>query len=233
MKRCSGLILLLMLLLFSRSSVIAAETAQIQTRITCSAQSSVDGSLWMGTDGDGLLRMGKNGRHILYNKANGQLSCDSIKALSFEAKSNILIILDGNGSIWTYSSTEGFKEKKGFDAPVLCLQSSKNGSQHYVATAQKLYKFSAAKAPEICLELPFPADKIVTGEDKSLWIITKDGAFYIDENLNIAQQDGVFSVDVSKSNAFIISSKLSVGLTASFKSNPLVFEELLPNIWLA
>lgn len=204
MKRCSGLILPLVLLLFSGSPAIAAETSQITTHITCSAQSPVDGSLWMGTDGEGLLRMGRNGRHILYNKTNGQLSSDIIKALSFEAESNILILLDGNGSIWTYTSTEGFKEKKGFDAPVLCLQSSKNGSQHYAATAQKLYKFSSTKDPEMCLELPFPADKIVTGEDESLWIITKDGAFYIDENLNIAQQDGVFSMDVSKSNAFII-----------------------------
>lgn len=157
----------------------------------------------MGTSGDGLLRMGRNGRHILYNKANGQLSSDVIKNLSFEPESNVLIILDGNGSIWTYSSTAGFKEKEGFSSPVLCLQRSFNGTKHYAATAEKLYVFSSSTAPEERLNLPFSAERIVTGEDGSLWIITKNGALHIDENINITQQNGDFSLDVSESNPFV------------------------------
>ena len=203
MKRCSGLILLLVLLLSSGSVINAAETPQKQTNITCSAQSPVDGSLWMGTSGDGLLRMGRNGRHILYNKSNGQLSSDVIKNLSFEPESNVLIILDGNGKIWTYSSTAGFKEKEGFSSPVLCLQRSFNGTKHYAATAEKLYVFSSSTAPEERLNLPFSAERIVTGEDDSLWIISKNGALHIDENLNITQQNGDFSLDVSESNPFV------------------------------
>ena len=202
MKRCSGLILSLVLLLFSGSVLNAAETSTIQTHITCTAQSPVDGSLWMGTSGEGLLRMGRNGRHILYNKANGQLNSDDIKALSFEAGSNILIILDGNGSVWTYSSTTGFTEKKGFDAPVLCMQASKNGSLHYAATAGNLYRFSSETTPEKCLMLPVPANRIVTGEEESLWIITDSGALHVDKNLNITQQNGDFLVNVSDSKAF-------------------------------
>lgn len=203
MKRCSGLILLsLMLLLLSGSSLTAAETSQKQTNITCTAQSPVDGSLWMGTNGDGLLRMGRNGRHILYNKANGQLNSDVIQALSFETGSNVLFILDGNGSIWTYSSTAGFQEKEGFTSPVLCLQVSQNGSLHWAATAENLYRFTSKSAPEKCLSLPAAAQKIVTGEDGALWIITKDEALHVDENLNITQQNGVFSLDVSNLNAF-------------------------------
>ena len=209
MKRCSGLILLLVLLLFSGSTLTAAETPQKQTNITCSAQSPVDGSLWMGTSGDGLLRMGRNGRHILYNKSNGQLSSDVIKNLSFEPESNVLIILDGNGTIWTYSSTAGFKEKDGFASPVLCLQRSFNGTKHYAATAEKLYVFSSSTAPEERLNLPFAAERIVTGEDGSLWIITKNGALHIDENLNITQQNGDFTLGVSESNPFVFETSAS------------------------
>jgi len=209
MKRCSGLILLLVLLLSSGSVLNAAETPQKQTNITCSAQSPVDGSLWMGTSGDGLLRMGRNGRHILYNKANGQLSSDEIKALSFEQESNVLIILDGNGSIWTYSSTAGFKKKEGFTAPVLCLQRSNHGAKHYAATAEKLYVFSSSTAPEVCLNLPFAAERIVTGEDGSLWIISKNGTLHIDENLIITQQNSDFSLDVSELNPFVFETSTS------------------------
>jgi AraC-like DNA-binding protein len=202
MKRCSSLILSLVLLLFSGSALTAAETTAKQTNITCSAQSPVDGSLWMGTQGEGLLRMGRNGRHILYNKANGQLNSDVIKTLSFETGSNILFILDGNGSIWTYSSTSGFTEKKGFNAPVLCMQASENGAKHYAATEDNLYRFTSESAPEKCLTLPAQASKIVTGEDGSLWIITNNGAIHVDENLNLTQQEGDFTLDVSNSNHF-------------------------------
>ena len=223
MKRYSGLILLLVLLLFSGSALTAAETTIKQTNITCSVQSPVDGSLWMGTNGEGLLRMGRNGRHIVYNKANSQLSSDVIKAVSFEPETNILVILDGNGSIWTYSSTAGFKEKEGFSSPVLCLQKSKNDSKHYAATTDKLYEFSSSSVPEKCLELPLPADKIVTGEDGSLWIITKEGALYVDENRNITQLNGDFSLDVSESNAFTFETPAPQGVTERKTSSTWLF----------
>ncbi len=76
-------------------------------RQICEVTSPVDGSIWTGTDGDGLVRTGRNGKVLRYGLSSGQLGSDTIYSLFFDAD-DVLWILDASMRLSTYTSTEGF-----------------------------------------------------------------------------------------------------------------------------
>lgn len=201
MKRLKGIIstLLTAILLLCGKQLYSAENT---TQITCTVQSPKDGSLWMGTADKGLLRVGRNGRQIVYNKASGHLSSDKIEALSLEKPAEIIFILDGNGKIYSYNSVQGFDEKNGFPAPVCVMTVDPEGRFHYAATAEKLYSFTSEAAPQELLTLPFAPLKITCGTDESLWIIGENGILQVDKNMHTTAYNGDFSASVSNSKPF-------------------------------
>lgn len=113
---CSGYTNLNWKLLISALLVLAF-WAQESCRASDFAVSPVDSSVWLGTSSEGLLRFGRNGRSIRYTVQDGQLSSNKICALAFDA-SGVLFILDGEGSITRYSSTEGFAPVSKADLPL-------------------------------------------------------------------------------------------------------------------
>ena len=97
--------------------LVLAFWAQDSCRASDFAVSPVDSSVWLGTSSEGLLRFGRNGRSIRYTVQDGQLSSNKICALAFDV-SGVLFILDGEGSITRYSSTEGFASVSKADLPL-------------------------------------------------------------------------------------------------------------------
>lgn len=81
------------------------------------AVSPVDGSVWMTTSSEGLLRFGRNGRSIRYTAEDGQLSSNQISSLAFDA-SGVLYLLDAEGVLIRYSSTDGFTPVSKAELPV-------------------------------------------------------------------------------------------------------------------
>jgi len=156
----------------------------------------------MGTEGEGLLRIGKNGRHLIYNKAKGNLTSDTVKDLSSEAGSNTLFILDGNGVVHSFSSTKGFSKIEGFNEQVLSISVAGDGSKHYAATATALFSFTSEEAPSLVKSLPVPVQEIVPGKDGSLWLIAGEGVIEVDKNGNIGDLIGDFPASVSNSIPF-------------------------------
>ena len=43
------------------------EVQTLNSEITCTAECPVDGSMWMGTNGEGLYRIGKNGNKLHFS----------------------------------------------------------------------------------------------------------------------------------------------------------------------
>jgi AraC-like DNA-binding protein len=91
-------------------SVFARENT---TSVTGRAESPTDGSLWIGTDGDGLFRLGRNGRRMWYNVESGHLASDHIKTLAFD-NDKVLWILDDSGVLTKYTAVAGFKQDYSF-----------------------------------------------------------------------------------------------------------------------
>ena len=75
--------------------------------VTALASSPSDESLWIGTESEGILRIGRNGNRICYNMQSGHLESNNICDLCFVSPS-MLYILYSNGRVARYTSTEGF-----------------------------------------------------------------------------------------------------------------------------
>lgn len=84
-------------------------TGQSFGPVTSLALSPSDGSLWIGTEDGGILRIGRKGNRLHYSVASGHLSSDSIKEMCF-ISSSVLYILYENGGLARYSSTQGFHD---------------------------------------------------------------------------------------------------------------------------
>ena len=75
---------------------------------TSIVRNPTDGSLWVGTDGGGILRVGKDGGRTFFTAANSGLTNDSVMALAFDAHGTLwaATYLDG---LFTYTPSTGFR----------------------------------------------------------------------------------------------------------------------------
>lgn len=105
--------------------------------------SPTDGSLWMATESDGLLRFGRNGRVLKYDV--------SAQSLVFDA-SGTLYILDASGALTRYTSVEGFSAVPSFESGVGAL--SESAGIPYIIKDSLLYSLSGG-ALEVVRSLPF------------------------------------------------------------------------------
>lgn len=98
------------------------------TRPICEVTSPVDGSVWTGTDGDGLVRTGRNGKVLHYGLSSGQLGSDTIYSLFFDSD-QVLWILDASMRLSSYTSTQGFIAVR--DSVTFLSADSSTGSVYY------------------------------------------------------------------------------------------------------
>ena len=83
------------------------------TRVGYGSVSSIarnpgDGSLWIGTDGGGIMRIASDGTRTVFNASNSGLTNDSVLSLCFDRHGTLWIAtyLDG---IFTYTASGGFR----------------------------------------------------------------------------------------------------------------------------
>ncbi len=105
--------------------------------------SPTDGSLWMATESDGLLRFGRNGRVLKYDV--------TAQSLVFDA-AGTLYILDASGALSRYTSVEGFSAVSSFESGVGAL--SESAGIPYIIKDSLLYSLSGG-VPEVVRSLPF------------------------------------------------------------------------------
>lgn len=115
------------------------------------AVSPEDGSLWMAAPGDGLYRLGRNGRILHYSVGSGHLKNDTIVSLAFDASAT-LYILDAAGQLTRYSSIEGFSSVPSIDGGIGSL--SESAGIPYIIKDSLLYSISSG-VPEYVRTLPF------------------------------------------------------------------------------
>ena len=127
----------LILALQVQDNCFACETSPV------TVVSPTDGSLWMATESDGLLRFGRNGRVLKYDV--------TAQSLVFDA-SGTLYILDASGALTRYTSVEGFSAVPSFESGVGAL--SESAGIPYIIKDSLLYSLSG-DAPELVRTLPF------------------------------------------------------------------------------
>ena len=160
------------------SRVNATETP---VKASCMAESPTDGSVWIGSEGHGLYRLGRNGRQVVYTAKDGQIASDSIRTLFFD-KENVLWILDGSGKFTTYSATSGFQITNIGNDRIDCATYDEKSGTVYFSSGKKLntYKNISKKTSELAT-LPAEAKSLKMAENGAefVWVFTEKGAMKV------------------------------------------------------
>ena len=132
--------------------------------VTSIARSPSDESLWIGMDGDGILRIGRNGRRIRYTSASSHLVSDRISQLVFLPDGTLYILAD-NGQLVRYPSVEGFRPVSGLSCPVSAISPGPGPRLFLSLSDGSVWAGSSASAFQPFCQAAFPAAVIVPASD--------------------------------------------------------------------
>ena len=163
------------------SVICAAQATSLQAEekasVTCKTVSPSDGSLWIATDGDGLFRLGRNGRTVRYTEEGGQLGSNSVVWLSFD-NDKVLWILDKSGFFRTYSSVRGFNVQESLPSGIIAAVSNQSDGIIYFATASSLFSLDPS-SEDWGLVVDFdivPVSLQVDPHSNDIWILSENSA---------------------------------------------------------
>ena len=99
------------------------------------AKDPADNSLWVGTDGGGILRIAPDGRRTIYDASNSGLTNDSVTAILFD-RSGKLWVATYLGGLFTYTPSTGFRQFAGDlgSSSLACLAYDSQDDLMYVGT---------------------------------------------------------------------------------------------------
>lgn len=132
------------------------------------AFSKDDGSLWIATDGQGLLRVGRLGHRLQYTRADGRIPNDTIVSVLSDSK-GVIWIQDIAGNLLSYSSSKGFKKES--LPPVTAL--SYDGEKLWASTDSELYSWIPGEEPAVVVALPTSVTEMLFSPDGALWVLGK------------------------------------------------------------
>ena len=174
---------------------LSAFSEERSSTVSCKVESPIDGSLWIGTRGEGIFRLGRNGRKAWYHVEGGQLSSDDIITLGFD-KSNVLWILDGTGRFTSYSSVTGFKQVSSFPENIYISCFSADLSKLFFCTEDyQLFVYDVASGNLFTgSKLSSSVTSLYSSsKDNAVWGLTSEGAFKANEDGGLLTWDVALS----------------------------------------
>ena len=139
--------------------------------VTALASSPTDESLWIGTESEGILRIGRNGNRICYNQQSGHLESNGISELCFVSP-RMLYILYSNGRVSRYSSTEGFSHLNNLSFAVdHILPAQGEGNLICSSKDGKISILGPNNTIAALFDVKEPVSVITNAEDGSLFLV--------------------------------------------------------------
>lgn len=146
-------------------------TGQSFGPVTSLALSPSDGSLWIGTEEGGILRIGRKGNRLHYSVASGHLSSDSIKEMCF-ISSSVLYILYDNGGLARYSSTQGFHDVTLFNEGISHILKLDGSDMLLCSTVSGgIYTLDVAGATALVQAVNEPVAVLSTASDGCIYFV--------------------------------------------------------------
>ena len=170
---------------------------------TSIVRNPADGSLWVGTDGGGILRVERNGRRTFFTAANSGLTNDSVMDLAFDRDGTLwaATYLDG---LFTYTPSAGFRPFADQDA----VGSRNMGCLAYDADKNILY--AGTYGAGLCIISPSArkvektvvqdvnkwVSALMTDRNGNLWLGTFNGPLFYDQENDRLQDYNVGDVAI-------------------------------------
>lgn len=172
--------------------IFATSALDSMAAVTSSA-TTPDGSLWMGTDGDGLLRVGRNGRRLVYRSAASTFPSDSIRSLVCDPSGTLWILTEG-GTLTTYLSTKGFAAFPGLSSPVSAI-ALHAGALIASTESLQLVRCCAGAPPVLLSALPCRVAAFQPASDGAVWLLGESAA------LRLSPEGGLSSWESASASA--------------------------------
>ena len=139
--------------------------------VTAIVSSPSDESLWIGTESEGILRIGRNGNRICYNVQTNHLLSNSISEMCFVSPS-LLYILYSDGRLTSYSSTEGFSHLGNLDVAIShILPASDEGKLIAALNDGKICFVENKTKVSTLADLQEPVTVVTTGEGGKIYLV--------------------------------------------------------------
>ena len=196
-RKTSVYLTLVAVLLFAIAATAPQAWAE-NAKVNCRIESPVDGSFWIGTAGDGLFRLGRNGRSVRYSQEEGQLRSDIVVSLIFD-NNNVLWILDGSGVFSTYSSIRGFQEKSDLPEGILAASHGKSPELILFATKDKIYSLNTVdnRVDVLSALSVIPQSIHVSNSSDEIWIFAENAVQKMAMDGSLLSWEGAPSVSDS------------------------------------
>jgi len=176
--------------------------------VTALAVAPSDASLWIGTEDEGILRIGRKGNRIRYKSDASHLLSNNVKEMCFVSASALYILYD-DGRITRYTSTEGFSTAHLTDEAIdHIIAGIEPGNLIYATKSGKIFQTDGAghsamladvREPAVVLSLIPSGDIYIVGEDSRVVkkinqssVETKTSALPAAPTSVFVQDNGVF-----------------------------------------
>lgn len=163
-----------------------------------------DGSLWIGS-GQGIVRVGRNGRTIHYTE--NEIGVSRVLSLASDESGNMWILGSG-GAVRRYSFLDGFTPVEGLSEGVELLACNPGSGIVFASSKDTLYSWKTEEnppVPERVCSLPSPVREFSFAPDGAVWLTLENALLRLDKSgvstIVPAQEE---SSNVSKSITFKI-----------------------------
>ena len=160
--------------------------------VTCMAENPKDGSMWMGTAGNGLYRLSKTGSRLHFGASKGKLGSDYILFICFDSEATLWVLGNG-GSLTSYTAKDGFKNRQLEDTEITSAIYLPKKDKLMLSSVTKIYSFNPKNERiESEGEIPFPAVNLKLSSDSTyVWIFGEKKVARLSDNGTIIEWSGV------------------------------------------
>ena len=166
---------LVFVLLTTTITPLYAQNETVKTTITSITENPRDGSLWIGTLDNGVLRISRSGKMLRFSETGGKIPCNNIIGVFFNSQGELLII-DNEGNLTTYSNAGGFRRVSLGTGQISSARKDENSGKIMLGGVTKLYTLdtTTGKVDEIAEYASEPALIYPSQIDSSVWLISDE-----------------------------------------------------------
>lgn len=142
--------------------------------VTALAVAPSDASLWIGTEDEGILRIGRKGNRIRYKSDASHLLSNNVKEMCFVSASALYILYD-DGRITRYTSTEGFSTAHLTDEAIdHIIAGIEPGNLIYATKSGKIFQTDGAGHSAMLADVREPAAVLSLSSKGNIYIIGEE-----------------------------------------------------------
>ena len=182
---------LVFVLLTTTITPLRGQNETVKTTITSITENPGDGSLWIGTLDNGVLRISRSGKMLRFSESGGKIPSNNIIGVFFNSQGELLII-DNEGNLTTYSNAGGFRRSSLGTGKISSARKDENSGKIILGGVTKLYTLdtTTGEVDEIAEYDSEPTLIYPSQTDSGVWVISDESIQLLKEGAEALKTGG-------------------------------------------